>query len=503
MWRLTDISLRSRIYGYLLDGEYTRIKRTWSRKEYEDNFDNDRTGPRAYHFHTNILGVNRVIHDEAEELLYKRNMFIVLSYEWFGLGNENGGLLWLPIVSNKYAARMKSHSVRIHVPPGTAAYRDPELKGNASIQSAIILARDLDVFCLIMTTAGSSCKQSNLAVTLYKNGTGVPTIGFPGVFDPPNLTAPQFKCELRNTQYRKIGVATQRQILAPMHQILAPSQRVYFKGTLDNIQEVELLKQTMSPTLSCFPAYKWAFFKALSLAKDMADAAVPHDDIKFVMSLYHITAMTLAVCTFTHSAAPRQRQTFLLACPEAAEACEILYLEAMVNTACCAVKARDVKVLHEASDGIQKCRKRRVEEQGSWENIPPQLKIYCDNVELWKILYCGAQSDLLTVREAVIQLTGPSRERHQVHDSEVLLRHPDQEAVVTRKHLPLDQCSAFQLPLPSTTCHKTLLAQHEARFKGWLDMDILCALDDHVKNRVNIEQMQCRIKLTDFGKLLL
>jgi len=164
----------------------------WSRTEHEDNFNDNRTGPQAYHFHTNILGVNRAIHDEAEELLYKRNMFVVFSYEWFGLGHENGGLLWLPIVSNKYVPRMKSHAVRIHVSPGTAGHRDPMVRGNASMQAVIFLVRDLDAFCLVMTTAGSSCTQTNLSVTLHKDERGVPTMGFPGAFNAANRAAPQF-----------------------------------------------------------------------------------------------------------------------------------------------------------------------------------------------------------------------------------------------------------------------------------------------------------------------
>jgi hypothetical protein len=87
----------------------------WNRKENEDNQKNTRTGPRAYNFHTNILAVNHAIHDEAEELMYKRNTFIVVSYKWSNLGENIGGLLWLPIVSNQHAGRMRLHSLRIHV----------------------------------------------------------------------------------------------------------------------------------------------------------------------------------------------------------------------------------------------------------------------------------------------------------------------------------------------------------------------------------------------------
>lgn len=498
--QLTNSSPRSRIYSHLLDGEFVRTKRTWSRAEYEDNFDNDRTGHRAYYFHTNVLGVNRAIRNEAEELLYKRNMFIVLSYEYFGLGNENGGLYWLPIVSNRHAPRMKKHSVRIHVSPGTAGYRDPALSGDASMHSAIFLARDLEVFCLIMTTAGSSIVPTNLAVALYVSQTGAPTVGPPGFPNTPKVAAPQFKCELRNTQYRQIDEATQRQILAPMARILAPSQRVVLKGIVCDLEQVERQKQIMSPTLICYPAFKRAFFEAMSLAKDVVDAAVPYDDISFVMNLYHTIAVTLAVCTYTHFLDQGQRQAFLFTCPETAEACDILKLEALVDKACCAVKARDIKELREASDGIQQSMTRRKAEHRSQEVIPPQLKAHCDSVMLWRKLYFGEECDMPTVRDAVQDLTVFGHGPHQVHDSEILLRHADQEAVLTRKHLPLDQCSAFQLPLPNISQHGALLKQE--RFRGWLDMGLLRSLPSGLKKQINQQQEQYGIKVTGFDELL-
>ena len=499
-WQLTNDYSRSSIYSYLLDGQHVRIKRMWSRKEYEDNFDDDRCGPRAYKFHTNILGVNRAINQEAEELLYKRNTFIVLSYEYFGLGNENGGLFWLPIVSNRHAPRMKLHSVRIHVTPRTVGYRDPFLSGNGSMHSAIFLARDLEVFCLIMTTAAYSLRQPNLAVTLHRDTANVPAIIPPAESHTSRLAAPQFKCELRDTKYRRIDAATQRQILAPMARILAPSQRVSFKGIVCDFEKVESLKQTMSPTLTCFPAFKWGFFEALSTAKDVADAAVPHDAIQFVMNLYHTVARTIGELTFTHTENQYQRQSFLITCPEAVEACDMLALEALVNVACCAVKARDTKELDEASDAIFMSKQRRKREGRDMGCIPSELKALCDNVMLWKILYCGKQPEMPTVRQMVNYLALPGRGNHQAHDSEVLLRQPDQEAVLTSEHLPLYQCSAFRLPLPSTNYHKALLKQE--RFKGWLDMDLLRSLDQGMKKHINDLQKQYGIKVTAFDELL-
>lgn len=118
----------------------------------------------------------------------------------------------------------------------------------------------------------------------------------------------------------------------------------------------------------------------------------------------------------------RQRQDFLMACPEIAEACDILALEALVNAGCCAAKARDGKVLREVGEGIQAYIKRRAEENRSWDNIPPQLARHCYSVMMWKKLYCGADGHKATIREVVEYLTSSDRHPHLVHDAEILLR---------------------------------------------------------------------------------
>jgi hypothetical protein len=327
-------------------------------------------------------------------------------------------------------------------------------------------------------------------------------IHHPGLFDAPNSAAPQFKCELRDTKYRHIDETIQRQMLAPMARILAPSQRVSFKGIVCDFKEIELLKQTMSPTLNCVPAFKWTFVEAMSLAKDVADAAVLHDDIKYVMTLYQTIALTLGVFAFILGDNQRHRRDFLKAFPEVAEACNLLVLETLVNAGCCAAKARDDRVLHEAGNGVQVSMKRIAaeNENKSLRNIPPQLRRLCYNVILWKNLYCGADGYQATVGEVVEYLTGSDPHPHLVHDSEVLSRQPDQDAVVTHKHLSFDQCSAVQLPLPVTSYHKHLLQQE--RFKGWLDMDLLRSLPEGLKQQINKQQKQYGIKVTAFRGLL-
>lgn len=291
-------------------------------------------------------------------------------------------------------------------------------------------------------------------------------------------------------------------MLAPMSRILAPSQRVTIKGTVCDFEEIELLKLSMSPTLNCVPAFKWRFVEALSLAKDVADAAVLHDDIKFVMTLYHKIALALRDFTFMLEGGQRHRQDFRMTCPKIAEACDILALEAWVNAGCCAVKARDNKFLREAGNTIHATIKQIAAGNGNrtLRNIPSQLRRLCYSVMLWKRLYCGADGYHATVREVIEYLTGSERHPHLVHDCEILSRQPDQDALVSLKHMPFDQCSAVQLPLPVTSYHNSLLQQD--RSKGWLDMDLLRSLPEGLKQQVNQQQKQYGMRVTDFEELL-
>jgi len=139
--------LRDQIWFYLLDGSFTRISRSYGQVASRQNSNPNRTGPKSYHFHTVILAVNRKIHAETEEILYKRNTFVVVSYQWPSLGKEKDGSFWIPVVSNKHAAKMTFNSLRVHLTPDQT-----QLQTNVGVpvESYIILASDVNAFCASM-----------------------------------------------------------------------------------------------------------------------------------------------------------------------------------------------------------------------------------------------------------------------------------------------------------------------------------------------------------------
>lgn len=142
---------------------------------------------------------------------------------------------------------------------------------------------------------------------------------------------------------------------------------------------------------------------------------------------------------------------------------------------------------------------RRAAEHRNLGTLPPQLKRLCYSAMLWKNIYCGTDRYKATISEVVEYLTSSDSHPHLAHDTEVLLRQSDQEAVATHEHLPLEQCSAAQLPLPATAYHNHLLKQE--RFKGWLDMDLLRSLDEGLKNSIKEQQKRYSIRVIAFDKL--
>lgn len=80
---------RDETYAYLLKGVRTTCK---------------------YHFHTNVLAVNRTVHDKTEEFLYKNNTSVVVSLKWPDLEEDGPGLACFPVVSEHRVASLKHHS---------------------------------------------------------------------------------------------------------------------------------------------------------------------------------------------------------------------------------------------------------------------------------------------------------------------------------------------------------------------------------------------------------
>jgi hypothetical protein len=418
----------------------------------------------------------------------------VISYQWPQLNIGRGGLACIPIVSNKHIATMTLHSVRIHVSQTKAT------KSNTSTEaprhSFLLLAKHLEAFRCAMHTPAASAAGPYVWVTARPSSEAL--IGTANIDDHGKPHKPtQLLCEFKDTKYRSIDSPTQHDILRPISSIINPSQRVVFNGSIRNIEEIELAKRIMSPTLLCSQAHWWSDFQNMTVLKTIADASIEHDDPSFVLHQYTIIEHVLArrmegmeKPSSTHERAE-------------ADLTRTFRLEVMLNIAITEMKTKrfsgfidDVEKIgcfvEETSDALGE----------SWK-MPAKLEPYYVSVNLWVDIYRLVNPySPRTVREVVSGLARVDGGPHQIHDLEILKRHANQDDIIARQHLPFEQCSAYQLPLPGTSFYETIDSMSwKSHYRGFHDLDLLRSLSDNQRKTINDLQKRYRLGVTDFDNL--
>jgi hypothetical protein len=504
--------LRDQIYGYLLDGDYTRISRGCDQVNREQMSGGKQISPNAYHFHTNILAVNREIHAETEELLYKKNTFVVVSYQRTSLAKERGELLWVPIVSKHYAVRMKLHSLRIHADPGkTALQAATRVTGKeVPTESYIILAGDIKAFAVSM-----HCLDENL------NGHGVVVVAYPksepliypsgreidGVsYEPARLV-----CQLRDTRYRAMDARLQNSLLAPLASILGMSKKVSFTGKICDPKQTAHLKQVMGPSLICQDAQYWLKFDQCVLAKEVADAAVEYDQLDFSVHLYSKIANRLVERMSNLTEENRADYMTMSPFAEILQTVETFTVEILITLAIGELKLGHVHQFHETFQklffSLSRWNSDDADQDASESALlDPRLLDRYHSLASYSYLYVyGMYQNKPTasiaefVEETYEGTTGPRP--YLSHDRAVLVRHKNQGAVITAKHLPLDQRAAFRLPFAPTSFYKIVVsALRPSHYEGYHNLQYLRSMSNRVKREVRNLQAYYGIEQTDFTK---
>lgn len=273
--------LRDQIYGYLLDNQYTRVERMYnpdSKQAYTEY------GLTAYHFHTNILGVNHAIHDEAEKLLYERNVFVVASYTCPKFSSLIRSLKFVPIVSTKHVARMKHHSLRIH-------FRVNNISEDQGIGSVLFVVNQMESFCKMLEGRLTTNPSSSVAIGTMPD-TSKHSIR---LYYTSNSKSFRLMCELRNTNHRAVTRDLQSSLLSPLASVICDALAVSFRGDIFNFEEIFELKKTMVPSLFSVDARNWARQVSTTALQKIARDALQHHELGLAEYLYGVTFDILAV----------------------------------------------------------------------------------------------------------------------------------------------------------------------------------------------------------------
>ena len=101
----------------------------------------DKSVACTYRYHTNILGVNKTVQNEARQEFHRSNRLVLISWVWPGLGRTLHGFD-LPIVTENQTAiaAFEHHALRLHLQHCTPRSK---LGAAAMIQSLLMLHADL------------------------------------------------------------------------------------------------------------------------------------------------------------------------------------------------------------------------------------------------------------------------------------------------------------------------------------------------------------------------
>ena len=496
--------LRDQIYGYLLDSAYTRVAR------YPDGFDvtKDSSTPQSYKFHTQILAVNRTIHDEAEEYLYKNNVFIVASFDWPSFIQEQqrgaiSDMVWSRLVKARHVAKMRHHTVRIHLATNLAKSTTTSVTGagsKAQLKSYLFFEKDFGAFCTsLQFHLGAS--SSGFAMAIGDHGHDPLEIlhvtGVSGA-DAKALKPPHLKIGFRDTQFHKTCGKWQRELLDTLSEVSAPGMKVSVSGILriEDQKYTQNLKAKMGPVLYSRCATSWTRFQTLCKAKLLADEAVNSSELHLAAHMYaRIVKFAGLPSNNTNASRAANESIFGLLFDVL---CTLCYLQ---------IKLHDLKSLVDTANYLLLWMntKAAAKSPGS----PPGIS-YPEGAEA-HCRYLGIVSNMLlrghSTRAAGITMSVSRMSQiysepafqgnsYAMHDLEILnkVSNPEDPAFL---HLPVHQCGAYKLPVsPLKLYLNENVPKKPDYIVGLQNLDTLRRMGDGTKTKINTIQKIYRQPIT-------
>jgi hypothetical protein len=250
----------------LLDAKHTRIKRA-------------HIGDRAYKFYTNILGVNRQIHDEAEEYLYKHNVFVVISHQSSDVDIRASAsqALW---VAQLQEPGFVHRSLELYI---------SEVPHVDSRQSEIarshwlVLSQDLNFYLHIASfPLASSLKQ---APKLVIDGSGQITDTFLDG-EGRQLNTRYMRIEFCSHRFSNATYGLQRSLLAALRPLGRPGLLVSICGDISDSSSVRDLENSIGSSLVCNSAVLWHIIETLDGIRAAADTSAQAGELSIAAYIY-------------------------------------------------------------------------------------------------------------------------------------------------------------------------------------------------------------------------
>jgi hypothetical protein len=501
--------LRDQIYGYLLHSDYTRVPRV--REPKTDAVDGPYT-TQAYRFQTNILAVNKAIHKESEEYLYKNNVFVVVSAEWLphdivqlpsiSLFSAN---FWTPLITETKAVKMRHHSVRMHITKGRNEKYDSleKTRKQGPIQSCLAMADDLELFSINLRAHVSKYPGFHILIDDGFAPNAFLTLGVnhdEGKVDKPS----RLKIQFRDTPFRARNAGMQFKTMDTLRNVSCAGMRVTFDGVLpEHFDHSERTRDVMGPTLVSRQAIHWESFETIRKSKQLIDEAVGVDELYLTVRSYCLVARE--AMRYVDALDPDPNVHALPVTLPVVLAFHVLRFDLQLTLNYLQLRLGRLSQLDSMTVhllGVVKDLDCSALQSTETTSTTPESPIAAfshlaalSKMYLERMHYPDIPSSI-TVGKMVEALTPHKHLPYHAHDLAILSQVPNQGDLALQ-HLPLHKCSVSVLP-PRRFCYHLFpkVPRKPEHIIGLQDPDTIRRLDHGTKMAINNMQRHYRQTVT-------
>lgn len=458
--------LRDYIYSYLLDSKHTRIKRA-------------HVGDRAYKFHTSILGVNRQMHDEAEEYLYKHNTFIVISHQ-FSVNDVRDSAPEAPWVAQLHDVEFVHRILDVHL--SNVPHVNPD-QAEFPRSHWVFLSHDLDSYCRVASLVHAPrlrampkliIDDSNFLIDCHMHRDGLD-------HSPDHMAI-----EFRSHRYLKISCELQASLLVPIRRLMRPSLLVSISGDVLDHTLARKLEVSKDSNLACYSAIGWNDIEGLGGVKATADVSA--------------LAGELAVATKLYEAVLRPLQGQVMNPQRYAPDLNLALYSLWFSTL---LTKTNLHRQEKNFTGFARTVARLLNVDGAAadEDRGP-IGAYIFHQHMLTVTVSPSEEFLppfppMTIAECIERLSvNELCSHHQAHDVAILKTCADQKKIFTPEDLPVASCS-FYAGTGDMLCFGQPVSKPD-HIIGYLDVIQLRALGKGMKEWINKLQKECGWGITRF-----
>jgi hypothetical protein len=401
------------------------------------------------------------------------------------------------------AARMKQHSLRLHVAKGNGEpvlpHNQDSSRKNVRIltQSCLLLLKDLDALLVTLRTHVS--QRLTFALMIEDEPTpSRPRLSLVGTDEneSKSIKPSRFMVQFLDTPWRKQDANTQRNILDSLRQFSVCSMRVTLKGVLPLLELVDyaqVVKGTMGASLISPLASLWVRVDTYTKGKKFADDAMRAGELELAEVAYKILDQDIGRYMETMRGTSRSLPTFTpLSMLRSDVFLTLYYLQVKLGRL-----TITAMVTQRLTDAVAKFELLRT---GNTTLKPDLLVLIvglegaCRHLLLVKELFWEDSRRIvprLTVGHLVRSLSIWKDLPYNSYDLATLSKVSNQNAPALM-HLSMENCSVFRLAPQCFNFHDQPGVQKKPDFLvGMQNLEVLRNLDDTTKIQINTMQRQC------------